>query len=518
MSSFQLPSQNPLGPTQNPMSAGSRYLSSPNQNVYSGLQGQRQKQMEQIGGFASRGLSLEQQVDQVAQECAQYPEGSVQKQDCMRRLGEIVQRRDVAAKAIQDVTLPERKKTENPMNKPSAPADKSYDSVEDIRAKGAAGGYGVSTGTATPTPAATSATPAAAPAAAPTATPATSSGYADRVTDLQAKEKTLLEQLDKERTAYQELIAMGGVDRGVLRASELRINNLMSQLREVSGSIARNERANRQEIEKTKKAEEHAAWLSERRARVAAKNAPPAADRSYDSIEEIRGRAGYGTTAPTPAPSSAPEMTRIAPGMTGTQFGPMLGKFSPTSAGQPDPYAQALYNGEITPEQYRRLTEGSEQPGVSDYENAINVMTGHGQYQGGRLPAMIDTGTREGYANVPGTPNFRLPANQMQPMSRPASTQDAAMVSQPRGFDMRGTYPQSVGASEMQRFRDQGLMPNPQQSLDALNMAEARLASTQIGPAEAIELQRIRELKQRLVQQMVNGAPTPNVNQRGLSF
>lgn len=516
MSSFQLPSQNPLGPTQNPMSAGSRYLSSPNQNVYSGLQGQRQKQMEQMRGMASRGLSLEQQVDQVAQECTQYPEDSVQKQDCMRRLAEIVQRRDAAAKSIQDVTLPERKKTENPMDNPSASADKSYDSVEDIRAKGAAGGYGVTTGAATP--AAAPAAPAATPAAAPAANTKVDTSYADRVTDLQAKEKNLLDQLDKERTAYQELIAMGGVDRGVLRASELRISDLMSQLREVSGSIARNERANRQEIEKTKKAEEHAAWLSERRARVAAKNASPAADRSYDSIEEIRGRAGYGTTAPTSASASAPEMTRITPGMTGTQFGPMLGKFSPTSAGQPDPYAQALYNGEITPEQYRRLTEGSEQPGVSDQENAINIMTGHGQYQGGRLPAMINTGTREGYANVPGSPNFRLPANQMQPMSRPTPTQNAAMVSQPRGFDMRGTYPQSVGASEAQRFRDEGLMPNPQQALDALNMAEARLSSTQIGPAEAIELQRIRELKQRLVQQMMNRAPTPNVNQRGLSF
>lgn len=473
--------------------------------------------MEQMRGMASRGLSLEQQVDQVAQECAQYPEDSVQKQDCMRRLAEIVQRRDAAAKSIKDVTIPERKKkTENPMGKPDAPADKSYDSVEDIRAKGAAGGYGVSTGAATPTPAATPSAPAAAPAAASAATPAASTVYADRVTELQAKEKNLLEQLDKERTAYQELIAMGGVDRGVLRASELRIGNLMSQIQEVSGSISRNERANRQETEKAKKAEQHSAWLSERRARVAAKNAPPAADRSYDSVEEIRGRAGYGTTAPTSAPAA--EMTRITPGMTGTQFGPMLGKFSPTSAGQPDPYVQALYNGEITPEQYRRLTEGSEQPGVSDQENAINIMTGHGQYQGGRLPAMINTGTREGYANVPGSPNFRLPANQMQPMSRPAPTQDAAMVSQPRSFDMRGTYPQSVGASEAQRFRDEGLMPNPQQALDALNMAEARLTSTQIGPAEAIELQRIRELKQRLVQQMMNRAPTPNVNQRGLSF
>jgi len=452
--------------------------------------------MEQMRGMARRGLSLEQQVDQVAQECAQYPEDSVQKQDCMRRLGEIVQRRDAAAKSIKDVTLPDRNKTENPMGKPDAPADKSYDSVEDIRAKGAAGGYGVSTGAATPS------TPAAAPAAASAATPAASGGYADRVTELQAKEKNLLEQLDKERTAYQELIAMGGVDRGVLRASELRISDLMSQLRGISGDISRYERANRQETEKAKKAEQHEAWLSERRARVAAKNAPPAADRSYDPVEEIRGRAGYGTTAPATAP--APEMTRITPGMTGTQFGPMLGKFSPTSAGQPDPYVQALYNGEITPEQYRRLTEGSEQPGVSDQENAINIMTGHGQYQGGRLPAMINTGTREGYANVPGSPNFRLPANQMQPMNRPAPTQDAAMVSQPRSFDTRGTYPQSVGASEAQRFRDEGLMPNPQQALEALNMAEARMTLGQIGPAEAIELQRIRELKRRLIEDMAS--------------
>lgn len=61
-----------------------------------------------------------------------------------------------------------------------------------------------------------------------------------------------------------------------------------------------------------------------------------------------------------PGDQPAPEFTpvgragpQLPPGFTPTPFGPMIGQFSRNMS---DPYLQALYDGSITPDEYRRLT------------------------------------------------------------------------------------------------------------------------------------------------------------------
>jgi hypothetical protein len=465
MSSFQnRPDPTQVQPT-NSLFTAARYFSPVNAQQFSALSARAQAQ-QQGGGGGGRALSLDEQIAQVTQECNDYKgKSEMQYDNCMGRLQELVgQKNQVAA-------TPQNQNTNAPT------ADRRYDSVEDIRA---GAGYGKSP---------TTPTPAAAPAAQPSGQPAAPAAAAASSTD--ADELDEIERLTAVLAVTEDPSARYVIGR--------RIEELVRGRRDRST-----------ETERQSKLAKRKAYEDELKKKLARKPTPSTAPSAPGAMPYSE--RGPGDQPPMPysergpgdqtGAQPAPEMTRITPGMTGTQFGPMLGKFSPaqsTSRGAMDPYELALYEGTITPDEYRRLTgDGMEQPGVSDYENALNVMTGHAQYKGGRLPGAVNMPTMSGYTNVPGSPNFRLPASQMEPMPRPRQT-EASPGPVPPGARAQGP---SFGEREAARLQAEGLMPNPQQALEALNMAEARLSLGQIGPAEAGELQRIRQLKQRLVEDM----------------
>jgi hypothetical protein len=75
----------------------SAYLSSPNANVFSGLQSQAQKMTQ--GGGGRRSLTLEEQISLVAQECTAYDEGSNQKANCLDRLRQLTEQNQMVAEA-----------------------------------------------------------------------------------------------------------------------------------------------------------------------------------------------------------------------------------------------------------------------------------------------------------------------------------------------------------------------------------------------------------------------------------
>ena len=76
----------------------SPYLAAPNRDMFLGLQS-RAKGMANAGGGAGRSLTLEDQINLVAEECGAYQEGSGQKLNCLERLRQLTEQSQQAAAA-----------------------------------------------------------------------------------------------------------------------------------------------------------------------------------------------------------------------------------------------------------------------------------------------------------------------------------------------------------------------------------------------------------------------------------
>lgn len=103
----------------------------------------------------------------------------------------------------------------------------------------------------------------------------------------------------------------------------------------------------------TKAAAENRAERDARRARQAAR-LPPGTPGSTQHGPPASAAGSNATMSPA-TPSPGPAGPQMPPGMTSTMFGPMIGGMTTTPTPPSDPYLEALYRGEITPEEYRLL-------------------------------------------------------------------------------------------------------------------------------------------------------------------
>lgn len=123
----------------------SPYLSAPNANVFSGLQNRAQQMLQGSGGGARASLTLEDQINLVAEECGAYPEGTPQKDNCLQRLRSLTeqsqqaaQAKDAAAKAAAPKTptsatpagTPAPTSPTSTPTSPSSPATQSTDELD----------------------------------------------------------------------------------------------------------------------------------------------------------------------------------------------------------------------------------------------------------------------------------------------------------------------------------------------------------------------------------------------------
>lgn len=347
----------------------SPYLSAPNANVFSGLQNRAQQMLQGSGGGARASLTLEDQINLVAEECGAYPEGTPQKDNCLQRLRSLTEQSQQAAEA-KDAAAKAAQSQKTPVPTPGSTL----------------GGLGVPM------------TPGAAPA-----------GLGSQ------QSSASMDELD--RLVQQRATAQTPREREVINR---RIEEI---LRQRSGkTAAENEQARRDALEARRKSAadkataddkaRFARWLQKKRGtsftdpkeldtafgdadlrnqyeawkkesyleslRGPRSNAPmPFSERaSNEAPMPFSERASSETPSETPPGlAGPPEMTPITPGMSQTPFGPMIGKFSPvpsisarTMPSSPTrPLAprqermvpellQALLNGEITLEQYRQFT------------------------------------------------------------------------------------------------------------------------------------------------------------------
>lgn len=77
----------------------SPFLSAPNKDLFLGLQNRAQGMANAGGGGGGKSLTLEDQINLVAEECGAYQEGSGQKQNCLERLRQLTEQSQQAAAA-----------------------------------------------------------------------------------------------------------------------------------------------------------------------------------------------------------------------------------------------------------------------------------------------------------------------------------------------------------------------------------------------------------------------------------